>query len=271
MTDLDQQARTIAAQTIAAQTMVAKMRAGDQRALARAISLVEDSSPGAAELLTACAQLSETSLRIGITGPPGAGKSTLVDGMIRFLRTQGKTVGVLAVDPSSPYTGGALLGDRIRMQGLTGDSGVYFRSVASRGAMGGLARGAVDICFVMEAARREIILIETVGTGQGEVEVSRLADVTLLVLVPGMGDDVQSLKAGIMETADIFVINKSDQEGADRVEQEILAMQSLSGNHNKQQPPIVKTVATSGQGIDTLMAAIEDLAHLPGKTIEDSN
>ena len=163
-----------------------------------------------------------------MTGPPGAGKSTLVDQMARLLRREGQTVGVVAVDPSSPYTGGALLGDRIRMQGFAGDEGCYIRSMASRGAMGGVARAAADVCVVMEAAGRETILIETVGVGQDEVDVVGVADVTVLVLVPGMGDEVQSLKAGVMEVADIFVVNKSDRGGAERVEAEILAMQGLA-------------------------------------------
>jgi LAO/AO transport system ATPase len=255
VTDLEQQART----------MVMQMRAGNPRALARAITLVEDEGPGATELLAACAEFHGTSLRIGITGSPGAGKSTLVDQMVRFLRKQAKSVGVIAIDPSSPYTGGALLGDRIRMHGFAGDSGVFFRSMASRGAMGGLARGAANACAMMEAAGREVILIETVGTGQDEVEVSHLADVTVLVLVPGMGDDVQTLKAGIMEVADIFVVNKSDREGSDRVEQEILAMQSLSQDHPAWVPPVIRTNATSGEGIGALMAAIESMVAMQAR------
>ena len=239
-----------------AQAMVERMRGGDPRALARAISLVEDRSPGSAEMLTACTEFAGAALRIGITGAPGTGKSTLVDQMVRLLRREGKSVGVVAIDPSSPITGGALLGDRIRMQGFASDPGVFIRSLASRGAMGGLAQSTADACLMMEAAGREVILIETVGVGQDEVEVSRLADVTLLILVPGMGDDVQSLKAGIMEVADIFVINKADREGTDRVEQEILAMQSLASDHEAWVPPVVRTTATSGDGTGELMAAI---------------
>jgi LAO/AO transport system kinase len=180
--------------------------------------------------------------------------------MARWLRGQGQMVGVVAVDPSSPYTGGALLGDRIRMQGFTDDPGVFIRSMASRGAMGGVARAAADVCTVMEAAGRETILIETVGVGQDEVEVIGLADVTVLVLVPGMGDEVQSLKAGVMEVADIFVVNKSDRGGAELVEQEIIALQGLAGEHGGWVPPVVRTVATTGEGVGKLMEALRRCA-----------
>lgn len=230
-----------------------RLAAGDLRALARAVSLVEDGSPGAAALLAACAADGRRSRRIGVTGPPGAGKSTLVDQMVRLLRAQGKTVAVLAVDPSSPYTGGALLGDRIRMNSFAGDPGVYIRSMASRGALGGLGATAAEVCQVLEASGRDVVLLETVGVGQDEVAVAQLADVTLLVLVPGLGDDVQSLKAGIMETADVFVVNKSDLPGADRVAEEIVAMQSLVCAEGWN-PPVVKVVATTGVGVSDLLA-----------------
>jgi LAO/AO transport system kinase len=237
-----------------------RLRAGDVRTLARAISMVEDRLPVAAELLAACRPFAGSALRIGVTGPPGAGKSTLVDQMIRLLRAEGQTVGVVAADPSSPYTGGALLGDRIRMQGFDGDDGVYIRSMASRGAVGGLARTAADVCSVMEAAGRETILIETVGVGQDEVDVAGLADVTVLVLVPGMGDEVQSLKAGLMEVADVFVVNKSDRGGAELVEAEVVGMQRLAEDRGGWAPPVVRTVATSGEGVAELMVAVRRCA-----------
>jgi LAO/AO transport system kinase len=237
--------------------LVSRLRGGDIRALARAISIVEGGLPGASQLLQACRAHLENALRIGVTGPPGAGKSTLVDQMARRLREQGQTVAVLAVDPTSPYTGGALLGDRIRMQDLAGDAGVYVRSVASRGATGGITRTAGDVCALMEAAGRQTILIETVGVGQDEVDVVHLADVTVLVLVPGMGDEVQSLKAGVMEVADIFVINKSDTGGAERVEAEIVAMQGLVREEpGVWMPPVVRTVATTGEGVEALMESV---------------
>ena len=232
-----------------------RLRAGDVRALARAVSLVEDGA-GAA-LVAACGREGKQALRVGITGPPGAGKSTLVDQMARLLRKEGMSVGVVAVDPSSPYSGGALLGDRIRMQGFEGDDGVYIRSMASRGMMGGLARGVENVCVVMEAAGRQAILIETVGVGQDEVDVVGVADVTCLVLVPGMGDVVQSLKAGVMEVADVFVVNKSDREGAERLEAEILGVQGLSADSRK--VPVVRTVATTGVGVVELMGVVQGL------------
>lgn len=240
--------------------MVERLRAGEVRALARAVSLVEDGATVGMELVKACREYAGDAVRIGVTGPPGAGKSTLVDQMAKWLRQEGQTVGVVAVDPSSPYTGGALLGDRIRMQDLSGDAGVYVRSMASRGAKGGLAAAVENVCVVMAAAGRQVILIETMGVGQDEVEVAGLADVTVLVLVPGMGDEVQSLKAGVMEVADVFVVNKSDREGAERVETEILAMQGLAADEKERVVPVVRTVATSGAGVSELMAAVRGCA-----------
>lgn len=225
------------------------------RALARAISLVEDGATAAAALLAECRRFTGKALKIGVTGPPGAGKSTLVDQMARWLHGRGETVGVVAIDPSSPYTGGALLGDRIRMQEQMG-SEIYVRSMASRGAVGGVASAVRDVCDVIAASGREWILIETVGVGQDEVEIARLADVTVLVLVPGLGDDVQSLKAGVMEIADVFAVNKSDCSGAERVAAEIVAMQGLSGEMNEWTAPVVQTVATTGAGVAELMAEI---------------
>lgn len=244
----------------AAKEILQRLRAGDRRALARAVSLIEDGSPAGAEVAKVCRQHTGSALRVGITGPPGAGKSTLADGMVRRLRQQGKTVGVVAVDPSSPYTGGALLGDRIRMQEFAGDDGVYIRSMASRGAKGGLAAAVADACSAIEAAGYSVILIETMGVGQDEVEIAMLADVTVLVLVPGMGDDVQSLKAGVMEVADIFVVNKSDREDAEQVEAQVLAMQRLTTAEGA--APVVRTVATTGLGIDQLVDAVWKRASL---------
>jgi len=240
------------------QSLIDQLRAGDARALARAISTVENRATGWSELLKALFPHSGQARILGLTGPPGAGKSTLVDQLARHYRKQNHTVGIIAVDPTSPYTGGAILGDRIRMQEHFSDPGIYIRSMATRGSLGGLARTTVDVATVLDAAGRDLIMIETVGVGQDEVDIVRLADITVVILVPGMGDDVQSIKAGIMEIADIFVINKSDREGAERVEREIRALQSLAVRSDKWTPPIVKTVASEGAGIADLAAAIRD-------------
>jgi LAO/AO transport system kinase len=231
---------------------------GDVRALARAISLVENDAPEAQAVLSACFRHTGSALRIGITGAPGAGKSTLVDRLARAWRDAGRKVGIVAVDPTSSFTGGAILGDRIRMQERLGDDGLYVRSMATRGSLGGLAKTTADVAQVVEASGKDIVLIETVGVGQDEIDIVRLADVTIVVLVPGMGDDVQSLKAGIMEIADIFVINKADREGADRVEKEIRAMQSLAQTHEPRITPVVRTIATAGTGMLELLAAIDE-------------
>jgi LAO/AO transport system kinase len=249
---------TLKTGTAAHATLAERLRGGDLRLLARAISLVEDDAPAAQALLSACFPHTGDALRIGITGAPGAGKSTLVDQLARCFREQQHTVGILAVDPTSPFSGGAILGDRIRMERHHADAGVYTRSMATRGAMGGLARAAADAALLMEASGRDRILIETVGVGQDEIDIVRLADITLVVLVPGMGDDVQSIKAGILEIADIFVVNKSDREGADRVEKELKAMQSFASSHGSWVAPVVRTVASTGQGIDALVAATND-------------
>src|SRR5579859_6933134 len=240
----------------AIQDWVERIRAGEVRALARAISVIEDNAPGAAQLLKALFPFSGKARVVGLTGAPGAGKSTLVDQLAREYRKQGRTVGIIAVDPTSPYTGGAILGDRIRMQAHHADSGIFIRSMATRGNLGGLARATTDVVTALDASGKDMVLIETVGVGQDEIDIVRLADVTIVILVPGMGDDVQTIKAGIMEIADIFVINKSDREGADRVEREIRSMQSLAIRSDKWTPPIVKTVAMDGKGVPELAAAI---------------
>ncbi len=237
--------------------LVARLRQGDVRALARAVSLVENDAPSALQILSCCFPFTGSAMRVGITGSPGAGKSTLVDGLARRYRAQQATVGVVAVDPTSPYSGGAILGDRIRMREHEGDSGFYLRSMATRGSLGGLARTSADVAVVIEASGKQRLMIETVGVGQDEIDIVRLADVTVVVLVPGMGDDVQSLKAGIMEIADIFVVNKSDRDGADHVEREVRSMQSLAAEHGSWIPPVIRTIATTGAGIEELEHAVE--------------
>jgi LAO/AO transport system kinase len=236
--------------------LIDQLRSGDARALARAISTVENQAPAWRDLLKALFPHTGHARTIGLTGAPGAGKSTLVDQLAKHYRKQGRTIGIIAVDPSSPYTGGAILGDRIRMQDHFSDPGIYIRSMATRGSLGGLARTTADVATVLDASGRELVMIETVGVGQDEVDIVRVADITVVILVPGMGDDVQSIKAGIMEIADIFVINKSDHEGAERVEREIRALQSLAVRDDNWTPPIVKTVATEGSGMAELAAAI---------------
>jgi len=236
---------------------VDRVRAGDLRALSRAISIVEDRRPDSTAILKALFPYSGNAGLIGLTGSPGAGKSTLVDQIAREYRKQGKTIGIVAVDPTSPFSGGAILGDRIRMQSHYADSGIYIRSMATRGSLGGLASTTADVATVLDASGRDLVMIETVGVGQDEVDIVTLADVTLVILVPGMGDDVQTIKAGIMEIADIFIINKSDRDGAERVEREIRAMQSLAVRHNNWTPPIVKTVASDGTGVLEVVESIE--------------
>jgi LAO/AO transport system kinase len=240
------------------QTWIDQLRSGDVRTLSRAISVVENRAPGWSELLKALFPHSGKARVLGLTGSPGAGKSTLVDQLARLYRKENRTVGIVAVDPTSPYTGGAILGDRIRMQDHFSDPGIYIRSMATRGSLGGLARTTADVATVLDASGRDLIMIETVGVGQDEVDIVRLAEVTIVILVPGMGDDVQTIKAGIMEIADIFVINKSDRDGAEHVEKEIRALQSLAMRGDGWTPPVVKTVASDGQGIDELAGAIAD-------------
>jgi len=238
------------------ENLIEQLRSGDARAVARALSIVENRTPGWREFLKQLFPLSGQARALGLTGQPGAGKSTLVDQLARHYRKLDRTVGIIAVDPSSPYTGGAILGDRIRMQEHFSDPGIFIRSMATRGSLGGLARSTSDAAMILDASGRDIVMIETVGVGQDEIDIVRLADITIVILVPGMGDDVQSIKAGIMEIADIFVINKSDRDGAERVEREIRALQSLAMRSDKWTPPIVKTVASEGKGIDDLAASI---------------
>jgi LAO/AO transport system kinase len=238
------------------QTWIAQLRSGDLRTLARAISVVENRAPGWADLLKNLFPHTGHARVLGLTGAPGAGKSTLVDQLARHYRKSNRSVGIIAVDPTSPYTGGAILGDRIRMQDHFSDPGIYIRSMATRGSLGGLARTTADVTTVLDAAGRDLIMIETVGVGQDEIEIVRLADITVVILVPGMGDDVQTIKAGIMEIADIFVINKSDRDGAEHVEREIRTLQSMATRRDGWTPPIVKTIASQGAGIDELADAI---------------
>lgn len=238
-------------------SLVDRVAAGDTRAVARAISKVEDVSKDASELMKQIFPLTGKGLVIGITGAPGAGKSSLVDKLASHYRQQGERVGIVAVDPSSPFSGGAILGDRIRMQTLGLDSGVFIRSMATRGNLGGLARTTVDAVSILDAAGYGKIIIETVGVGQDEVEVVKAADICVVVLVPGMGDDIQAIKAGIMEIGDIFVINKADREGVNSTEKELEALLSLAMRDDSWRPPIVKTVATESKGIQDLAAAIE--------------
>src|SRR6059058_2917931 len=237
-------------------TFVGHVRSGDVRALARAITAIENDSAQASQLMKALFPYSGNATVIGLTGSPGSGKSTLVDQLAREYRKQEKTIGIIAVDPTSPYTGGAILGDRIRMQAHHADNAIYIRSMATRGFLGGLAPATADVATLLDAAGKEIVFIETVGVGQDEIDIVRLADVTVVILVPGMRDDIQTIKAGIMEIADVFVINKSDREGAERVEREIRALQSLATLSDRWTPPIVKTIASEGKGVRELTVAI---------------
>ena len=237
-------------------TLVAGVRAGETRAVARAISLVEDGLPEARALLAALFPHAGGSLVVGVTGPPGAGKSSLVDRLTAHLRRQGRTVGIVAVDPTSPFSGGAILGDRIRMQAQATDPGVFIRSMATRGHLGGLAAATDQAVLVLSAAGKDVILVETVGVGQDEVDIVGTADVSLVVLVPGLGDGVQALKAGIMEIADVFVVNKADRDGVERVVAEIESTLSLAAADGEP-PAIVRTVATRDEGLEALLEAVE--------------
>lgn len=246
--------------------MIEKILAGETRAVARAISKVEDGVDGAAELMKSIFAHTGRSLVVGITGSPGAGKSSLVDKLALLYRQRGERVGIVAVDPSSPFSGGAILGDRIRMQTLGLDRGVFIRSMATRGNLGGLARATVDAVAILDAAGFDKVIVETVGVGQDEVEIVKAADVSVVVLVPGMGDDIQAIKAGIMEIGDVFVINKADREGVLRTEKELEALLSLAMRPDYWEPPIIKTVATENKGIEDLAAAIEKYYEFQQKT-----
>jgi LAO/AO transport system kinase len=231
--------------------------AGRPRPIGRAISEVERDSGDVPEILRRVFRETGRARIIGITGPPGAGKSTLVLRLAQAYRREGKTVGVVAVDPSSPFTGGAILGDRIRMSEIYTDPGVFIRSMATRGALGGLARATSDAVDILDAAGFQVILIETVGVGQDEVDVVRAADTTAVVLVPGLGDDIQAIKAGILEIADVFIINKAEREGADRAVSELSMMLDLSSREQIWRPPIVKTTAPSAAGVPEALRALE--------------
>jgi len=237
--------------------LIERVAAGDVTAVARAISKVEESAPDSSDLMKQIFLRTGRALVVGITGAPGAGKSSLVDKLAAFYRKQGERVGIIAVDPSSPFSGGAILGDRIRMQTLSLDKGVFIRSMATRGQLGGLARATVDAVAILDAAGYEKILVETVGVGQDEIEIAKAADVCVVVLVPGMGDDVQTMKAGIMEIGDVLVINKADRDGVLRTEKELEGLLSLAVRADEWQPPIVKTIAIENKGIAELVAAID--------------
>ncbi len=230
---------------------------GSRRALARAITIVEDEREGFEDIMKDIYHHTGRAQVIGVTGAPGAGKSTLSDNLVKFYREQGKTVGVVAIDPTSPFSGGALLGDRIRMNDLTLDQGVFIRSMGTRGSLGGLSRKTADAVKLLDAFGLDVILIETVGVGQSEVDIVKNADTTLVVLVPGLGDDIQAIKAGILEIGDVFCINKCDRDGADRLNVEIEMMLDL-GEAQEWRPPITRTIASQGEGVKDVIDALAD-------------
>jgi len=238
-------------------SMVDRVLAGDYRAVARLITLVENGEPEAIPYMRQLFPHTGRCLSIGITGAPGAGKSTLADRLAGYYRNLDRKVGIIAVDPTSPFTGGAILGDRIRMQSRSLDQGTFIRSMATRGNLGGLSRATADVLLIMDAAGFDIVLVETVGVGQDEVEIARTAQLTLVLLVPGMGDDVQAMKAGIMEIGDIFVINKADHVGVERIEAELNALLSTSTRPDGWKPEVVRTVAPDGIGVDRCAQAVE--------------
>jgi len=253
---------------VAVDNWVEQVRVGDVRAISRAITAIENGDPRAEQLLRQLFPSTGNAYLVGVTGAPGTGKSTLVDRLAAHYRAQHQTVGIIAVDPTSAFTGGAILGDRIRMQGHATDAGIYIRSMATRGSVGGLARATGDVALLLDAAGKQIVMIETVGVGQDEIEIARLADCTLVALVPGLGDDVQNMKAGLMEIGDVFVLNKCDREGADRLEQQLHAMLQLVPLRDGWRPAVVRTVATENKGIDALAAAITEFRKQFGATRE---
>ena len=242
---------------------------GNHRAIARAISLVENNRGAAQKMMKKIFPYTGKSLVVGITGSPGSGKSTLVDQMISILRKNGKRIGIVAVDPSSPFTGGAILGDRIRMMRHSADPEIFIRSMAARGHLGGVAKATGEAIAILEAAGKNFVLVETVGVGQDEVEVVKLADIVIVILIPGAGDEIQAFKAGIMEIADIFVLNKADSPEAERTERQLRAVLDL-GFEGEAIPPVVKTVATEGEGVDLLVTEIDRLVKNKSQEFLDS-
>lgn len=248
-----------------------KLFDGDTRTVARAITRVENGSDGASDLMKAVFPKTGNAVIVGITGAPGAGKSSLVDKLALHYKEQGERVGIVCIDPSSPFSGGAILGDRIRMSTLGLDRNIFIRSMATRGNLGGLSRATVDAVSILDAAGFDKVIVETVGVGQDEVEIVKTADVSVVVLVPGMGDDIQAIKAGIMEIGDVFVINKADREGVLRTQKELEALLSLAHRADMWNPPIVKTIATENKGIDDLAAAIESYRGYRSEAEEATN
>lgn len=238
--------------------LIERMRAGERRAISRAVTELERLSPAAPRLLQAMQPHLGHALVVGFTGPPGAGKSTLVNAYTQHVRAEGKTVGIIAVDPSSPVSGGAILGDRIRMTATLDDDGIFMRSLASRGHLGGLSPAAVRVIDALDAAGKDVILVETVGTGQSEIDVAEVADVRVLVTAPGLGDDIQAMKAGLIEIADVMVVNKADREGADRAAQQLKGALSLRA-HDRVKVPVLMTTATTGKGLDALGLAVAEV------------